>query len=347
MAKQPVTVATHSGVFHADDVFAMALVRLVLRRRKGVEVVTVRTRKESIINDADFVLDVGNVYDPASGRFDHHQWATVEEAVTHLTRERELGGRAERFSKATFGLVWDKFHGQAISDVVIALSDIKGIDWRLFATHRAEIFSKVKDGVDRYLVMGIDAADVGFRRADPMFKTVSQVVSGFNPEWYESPTPEDYDAAFERAVEWAEGYLRQQIRREICSVLSRDYGQLAAPIVDRGELVDGKLLVLDQFAPWAGVVAKRSYRDRLQFVIFPDNGTWMIWQVPVDKSGAFKAGSFIGRRQLPAGWAGWRSEVLANLTGVEDAVFCHNARFCGGAGSREGAIAMARLALKE
>ena len=68
MTKQ-IVVATHSGIFHADDVFAMALVRLVLRR-KGVEVVGVRTRKESIINNADIVLDVGNVYDPANGRFD-------------------------------------------------------------------------------------------------------------------------------------------------------------------------------------------------------------------------------------------------------------------------------------
>ena len=270
--------------------------------------------------------------------------------MTHLHRERvddeEFG---HRFSKATFGLVWDHYHVDAIVHILNILNlkagrmegvDLSSIDLPAFAR-------KVKDGVDRYLVMGIDASDVGFRRADPMFKTVSQIVSGFNPEWYESPAPEDYDAAFEKAVDWAEGYLAQQIRREICSVLSRDYGQLAAPIVDRGEVVDGKLLVLDQFAPWAGVVAKRDYRDQIEFVLHPQDGTFMIWQVPVDESGAFKAGSFTGRRQLPAEWAGKRNEELATLTGVDDAVFCHGARFCGGAGSREGAIALARLALKE
>ena len=341
-----IVVATHSGVFHADDVFAMALVQFVLRRN-GVQVVPVRTREESVIADADLVLDVGNVFDPESGRFDHHQWTFLEDAVCHTLRERVNGENVEStFSKATFGLVWEHYHEAAINEVVIATLNIEGIDWKLFGKNREEIYSKVKDGVDRYLVMGIDASDVGFRRSDPMFKTVSQIISGFNPEWYESPKAEDYDAAFERAVEWAEDFLFQQIRRELCSVLSRDYGQLAAPIVDRGELVDGTILVLDQFAPWAGVVAQRDYREDLEFVIHPDNGTWMIWQIPVDESGAFKAGSFTGRHQLPAEWAGKRNEELAALTGVEDAVFCHGGRFCGGAGSREGAIAMARLALK-
>ena len=76
-----------------------------------------------------------------------------------------------------------------------------------------------------------------------------------------------------------------------------------------------------------------------RFLVFPQAGDWLVQAVPV-------AGQpFSQRLPLPAAWAGLRGADLAALTGVGDAVFCHNGRFIGGAGSREGAIALARLAL--
>lgn len=62
-------VVTHSGPFHADEVFACALLRVFLG--EGLELV--RTRDPVIIAQADIAIDVGGEYDPARGRFDHHQ----------------------------------------------------------------------------------------------------------------------------------------------------------------------------------------------------------------------------------------------------------------------------------
>jgi uncharacterized UPF0160 family protein len=62
-------IATHSGPFHADDVFAVALLDLFYPH--PIEVV--RTRDRDTIEAADIVVDVGYVYDPAEMRFDHHQ----------------------------------------------------------------------------------------------------------------------------------------------------------------------------------------------------------------------------------------------------------------------------------
>jgi uncharacterized UPF0160 family protein len=62
-------VATHSGPFHADDVMAVALVR----RFVAPDAQLVRTRDLDRIAACDIAVDVGGVYDPASGRFDHHQ----------------------------------------------------------------------------------------------------------------------------------------------------------------------------------------------------------------------------------------------------------------------------------
>ncbi len=62
-------VATHHGSFHADDVLAWALIRVFLDPQAEL----IRTRDEEVIQSADVVIDVGGIFDPDSGRFDHHQ----------------------------------------------------------------------------------------------------------------------------------------------------------------------------------------------------------------------------------------------------------------------------------
>src|SRR4051794_20858421 len=67
-------LVTHSGTFHLDDAFAYSVLRLALRLdMPGGDHALVRTRDPAVIAVADHVWDVGAVYDPAAGRFDHHQ----------------------------------------------------------------------------------------------------------------------------------------------------------------------------------------------------------------------------------------------------------------------------------
>lgn len=63
------SVATHSGPFHADDVLSVALLRVFV----DAGAVVLRTRDLGRIAQADVVVDVGGIYDPAARRFDHHQ----------------------------------------------------------------------------------------------------------------------------------------------------------------------------------------------------------------------------------------------------------------------------------
>ena len=84
-------VATHSGSFHADEVFALAALTLL---DPAVEIV--RTRDADALAAADLRVDVGFRDDPATGDFDHHQ----------------KGGAGERpngVRYASFGLVWREF----------------------------------------------------------------------------------------------------------------------------------------------------------------------------------------------------------------------------------------------
>ena len=89
-------VATHPGNFHADDVFAIAVLQLV-----HGELDVVRTRDAEAQAAADLRVDVGGRHDPATGDFDHHQ-------------KGGAGERANGIRYASFGLVWRE-HGPALA----------------------------------------------------------------------------------------------------------------------------------------------------------------------------------------------------------------------------------------
>jgi uncharacterized UPF0160 family protein len=57
--------------------------------------------------------------------------------------------------------------------------------------------------------------------------------------------------------------------------------------------------------------------------------------------------SFESKKYLPQEWAGKKDAELAEISGVPDATFCHNARFMAVAKSKEGAIDLAEKALTE
>jgi uncharacterized UPF0160 family protein len=61
---------THDGPFHADEVTACALLLMFECIREGS---IIRTRDLSLLNQCEYVCDVGGVYDPSRKRFDHHQ----------------------------------------------------------------------------------------------------------------------------------------------------------------------------------------------------------------------------------------------------------------------------------
>lgn len=61
-------LVTHNGIFHSDEVLAIALLQL-----SGEKFTTERTRDESLVLQADIRVDVGGQYDPSKLCFDHHQ----------------------------------------------------------------------------------------------------------------------------------------------------------------------------------------------------------------------------------------------------------------------------------
>jgi uncharacterized UPF0160 family protein len=64
------SVGTHDGTFHADEVTACALLLTFgLVDREKIE----RSRDLKVLGRCEYVCDVGGIYAPTLGRFDHHQ----------------------------------------------------------------------------------------------------------------------------------------------------------------------------------------------------------------------------------------------------------------------------------
>ena len=166
-------LVTHNGTFHADDIFATAMLTILL----DGEVKVIRTRDEEIIKTADFVYDIGSLYDPSRNRFDHHQTGGA-------------GARPNGIEYAACGLVW-KTYGEEICGS-----------------------REVAQRIDQKLVQAIDANDNGMTLFDVKGEvgpyTIQDMFYAFRPSWKE---PEDYDEAFMNMVDIAIGILDREIIR--------------------------------------------------------------------------------------------------------------------------------------
>ncbi len=164
-------VLTHSGTFHADDVFASVVLEAALG-----PVVLERSRDPGRIGAADLVFDVGGVYDPASRRYDHHM------------RDRPL--REDGSPYSSVGLIWRDYGRAALPALVPGF--------------RAEATEAVWRDIDRGLILAVDLADNGVAPVSPGH--LSLLIEAFNPLW---DSEADEDAAFRTAAVTARGILER------------------------------------------------------------------------------------------------------------------------------------------
>jgi len=314
-------LVTHWGRFHADEVFATAVLR-----RLFPEAELVRTRDAGVLHDANgdpssIVYDVGGVYDPVRHCYDHHQFllrVRPGDAFEEVPEARRENG----VPFAAFGLVWKHFGAEYVSGVTgeSGLSD--------------ELVAAIQSAVDGGLVEGIDAGDCGALeqsarlRLEPAHRVqllgISELVADMNPE-----SLQEENDAFGRAVVWADEVLRGRVRAsERAWSVRRDVERH-----DTGEPV----LVLPEGIAWPGYTMPHH-----RLVVYPERGRsgWLVQSVPSDSD------PLIPLCPFPASWAGLRGGAMQEQSGVSDAEFCHAGRFIVGAASLSGALHLARLALE-
>jgi uncharacterized UPF0160 family protein len=183
----------------------------------------------------------------------------------------------------------------------------------------------------------VDANDTGQTIMEPLVDdvrpmTVSGVVGALNPSWDEDLDQAAEDARFAEAVALAQGILERQVAGAAAFQRARELVRAAIAAAD-----DPRVVELPSNMPWRETVVAEAPDARL--VVYPKSDGWGMVAVPV------AAGSFDNRMDLPAAWAGLTGAELAAVTGVDDALFAHTARFYASAASREGVLALARAAL--
>lgn len=184
-----IKIATHSGGFHTDDVFAVATLQLV----HGVDnVEVIRTRDESILATADIVVDVGGVYDVEAKRFDHHQ----------------NGGpvRENGIPYAAFGLVWKQYGEQVTGSKEVASEIERSL---VMAVDAGD------SGVNLYTLNNSDIAPY----------ELYQITRSFLPEW---GSDKNKDEAFIQAVDFARELLvrtivQKQADQKMKTIIAENY----------------------------------------------------------------------------------------------------------------------------
>jgi uncharacterized UPF0160 family protein len=299
---------THSGYFHADEVTAYGI---LCQADQTIAHAFMRTRDPAMIDRAEIVFDVGGVYAPERGRYDHHM-------PGERAPKRDDGSL---YSSA--GLIWRDF-GRA---TLRAMASDRGADG-LGAHHVEANIEELWSRIDHGFIRQIDRIDTGEEKSAAL--SYSDQIDTFNPNWTEEI---DADAQFRAAADFAMDTLRRVAKRELAHILSR-----TLVLEAHAAGADPRILVLPRSMPWQGVV--HDHDLPVVFAIYETNGEWMIAAMPSNPSG------YDQRVPLPEKWAGLRGAEIQEATGVADAVFVHAARFCGAAGSKEGALKMAGKALE-
>ncbi|MEK7185191.1 MAG: MYG1 family protein [Patescibacteria group bacterium] len=326
---KPTTVLAHNAQFHADDIFAVATLAHLLGGLDKINIV--RTRDEEIIAqttaEGGYVVDVGHVYDPSNRRFDHHQ-------------PGGSGARANGIPYAAFGLVWKEYGEKICAGKNSGATDTSAA-------------KAIAEKIDQKLVTPIDADDNGFAIAEFKIPGVAnyrlqEFLYSFAPTWKEKLVNEAAEAEIivkdpAKLVQPAIDKVFAELVVIAYKTLEREI-KIAADNVEGEALVlaayeaapDKRVIVLDGNYPWRGIITSKP---EPLFVIYPQHGAWRVGAV---QEGDF---SFKNRKGFPASWGGLRHKELAAVSGVPDAIFCHKGLFTGSAGSKEGAIAMAKVAL--
>lgn len=299
-SKKPI-VAVHNGGFHADDVFACATLSLVL----GEHCRIIRTRDENIIRSADFVVDVGGIYDKAMDRFDHHQIGGA-------------GTRENGIPYAAFGLVW-KTYGEKLCGS-----------------------KRIADIMEKKIVEPVDGPDNGVSISSPKIDGVYDYVihnffAALQPTWKEESG--SVDSKFFEALEIAKLILKREIKN------AADYMEEENIILEAYKnTADKRLLILtDPFSRFeiVKIIIENNMPETL-FAVYPDDAKGSGWNLAGVRK---DLNDFELRKDLPEKWAGLTGIALAESSGVPDAIFCHRKRFLCAAKSKEGALALAERAL--
>ncbi|KAA3512251.1 MYG1 family protein [Agrobacterium rosae] len=297
-------------VTHSGGFHADELLSSVILTRLFPQAKIVRSRAPDWITpSADRIIyDVGGAYDAETHIFDHHQ------------RGAPLREDGQPYS--SFGLIWKHYGHQYLAASGVPEAHIEAIH----------------TSFDSGFVLPIDLMDNG--ALSPATAgllaglTLPALLETLKPV-FDNNDPEADDLAFHAALAIARSFVEASIDKKAAKL--RAESLVLDAIEKTGE---GRVLELPLGMPFRPAVVKAG-ADHLLFVVHPRDKDWCLTGIRRADDG------FELRADLPAAWAGLTNGDLETASGVEGATFCHNGRFIAAAKTREAALAMAEIAVRE
>lgn len=304
-----INLLTHSGQFHADDIFSTALLNVYYRNKdKTIKVKCKRSVKKEDIDKADIVYDIGLIHNPKKMRFDHHQ------NDSSLIRENGI-------PYAAFGLVFKHFGPELIS--IISKEKNKKVI--------AEIF----DIVEKKLVQHIDAMDNGTSTYKQLFKGVDvATIDNYFQMCKFAAGVDDMkliDKKFFELVKFSEPIIENIIMYAVGIQKEKALG-----IKAYNKAKDKRIIICDRFYSFNF----NKFPEPL-IVLYPDlRGGWSAKNVQTGED------AYDARFYFPESWRGLVDEELEKACGVKGAKFCHKSGFLCVNETKEGLLEMVRLGMK-
>jgi len=303
-----INLLTHSGQFHADDIFSTALLTLYFKYKEPkTKLKCKRSIQKEDIEKADIVYDIGLVYNPKKLRFDHHQNDTA------LMRENGI-------PYAAFGLVFKHF-GPGLISLISKEKNKKVI---------AEIF----EVVEKKLVQHIDAMDNGTSTYKQTFKDVDvATIDNYFQMCKFAAGAEDMKKIDKKFFELVK--FSQPILENIITYAVGIQKEKALAIKAYNKAKDKRVIICDRFYSYNF----NKFPEPL-IVVYPDlRNNWSAKNVTTGED------AYDARFYFPESWRGLVDAELEKACGVKGAKFCHKTGFLCVNETKEGIMKMIEAAL--
>lgn len=325
---------THNGMFHCDDALALGLLFLKTKdSRKNSTII--RTREEEIIKKSHYCVDVGGVYDLENNRFDHHQ-----------KEFNDTFNEASKIRLSSSGLVYKKYGKDIILELLKEEEDYNKPSNEKEAHDQSVLVDILYNKIYFSFMMEIDAHDNGImsheggKKIYDIHTKLSLRIRDLNPS---DNNEVKRCKAFERAM-----YLTTVEFLKCVGYYIRNYSKNKLEIMNAFEKrfethKSGKVLELTKWIS-NDIIYEVEYEEdligKILFVIYPtDKEHCRIGTIS-------KKGEYFKNR-LSIKFGGLRDDVLSEKFEIKDCVFVHVNGFTGENKTKEGALKMIEITIKE
>ncbi len=313
--KNKTVILTHHGKFHMDELLAICML-LHGPLRNDKEIVIIRNREGIYTEHADYVLDVGKVYNPNQNRFDHHQ---VNFDISY----------PDRTSYATAGLVFMKYGEVVIRKLIEEHTNVCLLS-------NTQLLDYVYTDIYTYLKY-VDNLDNGQKTNVSLEKLGSSAnwVTSMNPtRMFSTSLESDYTHNFIIALTSLRLWFKNFVVKSVAMWLGIQYLDELDKI---SEISNNPYLVIPYDLPWKELIWKRwNILSKFSFIIVANREmtNWSIHHVPTSPNNLryFKV-------KIPFELLGLYGEDLETITGIADLIVCNNTGYITYAKTKQAAIA--------